>query len=311
MTSKCPWLSWVTCLIFHSHRTSNLAPATSFFPIVDRAASISVWAARLLFFYRQSRSCSLRAQTSRECRSRSCVSVGRSPHSTDRCHRLWRSGWPSGSRPDAPATWADWDSDRCPSARGAQVSVLRSGRPFYRALRCGGILPPLKREAECYNPDACCAILVIGVFIPNSAASVFSSALHALHWFPKVKIRKCSWRQKIFIKIFWDGKKATRLLNWVAVRCALIVAFSCIPQTVRAGGPKGGQLPKGWQENRCEVRCMRPHYCRERRKSLSKRQRLRDRFFATCFKEVSSFSRISSAFNACVLSFSLQNNSQY
>ena len=34
-------------------------------------------------------------------------------------------------------------------------------------------------------------------------------------------------------------------------------------------------------------------------------------FFATCFKEVSSFSRISSAFNACVLSVSLQNNSQY
>lgn len=111
------------------------------------------------------------------------------------------------------------------------------------------ILPPSERETACYNPDACCAILVIGVFIPNSAASVFSSALHALHWFPKAKNGKCSWRQKNFIKIFWDGQKASRLLNRVAVRCALIVAFSCIPQTVRAGWPEGGQSPKGGKEN--------------------------------------------------------------
>lgn len=48
MISKCPWLSWITCLIFHSHRTSNLAPATSFFPIVDRAASTEIETARFL-----------------------------------------------------------------------------------------------------------------------------------------------------------------------------------------------------------------------------------------------------------------------
>ena len=49
------------------------------------------------------------------------------------------------------------------------------------------LLAPLKREAECYNPDACCAVLIIGgfsfpwceggVFIPNSAARVASDAI--------------------------------------------------------------------------------------------------------------------------------------
>ena len=102
MTSKCPWLSWITCLIFHSHRTSNLAPATSFSNRRSGYLNFSLGSPTSVF-YRQSRSCSLRAQTSRECRSKSCVSVGRSPHNTARCHRLWRSGWPSAPRPDMKA----------------------------------------------------------------------------------------------------------------------------------------------------------------------------------------------------------------
>lgn len=47
MTSKCPWLSWMTFRIFN-HRSNSLARATSFFPIVDRAVSISFETARFL-----------------------------------------------------------------------------------------------------------------------------------------------------------------------------------------------------------------------------------------------------------------------
>jgi len=88
--------------------------------------------------------------------------------------------------------------------------------------------------------------------------------------------------------------------------CVLMYSSNCPRRVTRRRS-----ISERGQGKRCEVRCMRPHYCRERRKSLSRQQRLRNYFFATCFKEVSSFSRISSAFNACVLSVSLQNNSQY
>ena len=72
-----------------------------------------------------------------------------------------------------------------PLAVGVQTLCLpcRGGVPQRQA----SILPPLKREAACYYPDACCAVLIIGgfsfpwceggVFIPYSAARVASDAI--------------------------------------------------------------------------------------------------------------------------------------
>lgn len=92
--------------------------------------------------------------------------------------RKWGAPWRGASAPNK-CVWL-----QPPLAVGVQTLCLpcRGGVPQRQA----SILPPPWREAECYNPDACCAVLVIGgfsfpwceggVFIPYSAARVASDA---------------------------------------------------------------------------------------------------------------------------------------
>ncbi len=155
------------------------------------------------------------------------------------------------------------------------------------------------------------ASLAILAALLVAVASVFFFCFARPPLFPQGENRKMFLTAKKFYKNILERQKSHPAIKpsgcvRYSYCCVLMYSSNCPRRVTRRRS-----ISERGQGKRCEVRCMRPHYCRERRKSLSRQQRLRNYFFATCFKEVSSFSRISSAFNACVLSVSLQNNSQY